>query len=153
MEKETLQPESEKEKLNKKYWFDVDDPDETAMLSELLAKDVLFANSHNYSHEVFGKTYTGHSICLFVNCNDVFAWACSDAEDISLKELPELFKWYEKNPVHGSTVWVCLKRKQKPQFPVQKLLKENNLWNDELEALPENAYDEYCRKTYPNYGK
>ena len=135
-----------------KYWFDIDGklvPDEEAMVAHLLEENILFVNARRYvSNEKTNELSKNETLVLFLNCNDVFAWAYSDAEDVSYDELPELFKMYEANTDCGPTQWVCIKRNQKPQAPMVKYLKENDGWNEVMEALPENKYDVYCREKY-----
>ena len=135
-----------------KYWFDIDGkkvPDHEAMVAHLLEENVLFLSSHKYvcgeNDDLISKTET---LILHLNCSDVFAWAFSDGEDVSYDELPELFALYESNPKCGTIQWVCMKRNQKPQAPMVKYMKENNGWNEVMEALPENKYDAYCKEKF-----
>ena len=122
------------------YWYDEEDPNHKAMIAKLLDDDVLFCNSRKYICD-YRKGLQPETIILMVNCNDVFAWGSADAEEISLAELPELFKMHEDDPKCGSTKWACLKRNEKPQKPMIDWLKEHNAWTDELEKLPENKAD------------
>lgn len=128
-----------------KYWFDIDGkkvPDHEAMVAHLLEENVLFVNGRRYvSNEKTNELSKNETLVLFLNCNDVFAWACADAEDVSYDELPELFRLYEVNSYCGPTQWVCVKRNQKPQKLIIDWLKLKNGWNEVMEALPENRYD------------
>lgn len=138
-----------KESIQRAYWYDINgkkEPDENSMLAKLLDENILFANSFAYAYS--DGVLRGRTITLFVLCNDVFAWATADAEDITIEELPQLFEMYEKNPKCASTQWVCVKRNEKPQEPMIKWLKENNGWNETLEALPENNYDKFLKEKY-----
>ena len=132
-----------------KYWFDINgkkEPDHEAMAAHLLEENILFVNSRKYVIEdAISKNET---LILHLNCNDVFAWAYADGEDVSYNELPELFKMYEANRDCGPTQWVCIKRNQKPQAPIVKYMKENNGWNEIMEALPENKYEAYYKKKF-----
>lgn len=133
------------DKTESKYWFDIDGkkvPDHEAMVAHLLEENVLFVNARRYvSNEKTNELSKNETLVLFLNCNDVFAWGCADAEDVSYSELPELFKLYEADDKCGTIQWVCIKRNQKPQAPIVKYMKENNGWNEVMEALPENRYD------------
>ena len=133
------------------YWLTLSDrtvhPNEEEMLAKLLQEGILFCNSRKYL-DSDDKTVRPETIVLFVNCSDVFAWGCADAESIALAELPELFKMYEANPKTAATIWVCKKRNEKPQLPVADWLKEENAWTDEMEQLPSNQYDSYCKEQY-----
>ena len=69
---------------------------------------------------------------LFINCNDLFFWACSDAEEFDfLLDLSDLKKALEESPEHGDILWVCRKRKMRPQKPYYKYFnkKEKKLFN------------------------
>lgn len=134
--------------MNSKFWIKIGEdyePLEQDMLIELLDKNILIPNSHKYWCEHL-KEMCPETLTLFVNCSDVFAWGCADAEEFTLQELPELFKLYEWDNVYGSTKWVCKKRNQKPQKPIVDELKKIGKWDDEFERLPDNEYDKKVRK-------
>ena len=120
----------------------------------LLEEDVLFINSRPYVEApwqpkeewTISENYT---IVVFVLCNDVFAWGCADAEELDyserneekneLKELLEFHLNCDKG--WGSVKWVCKKRNEQPQAPMITAMKEVGAWNDMMEALPLNKYD------------
>ena len=54
------------------------------------------------------------------------------------KTWEDLCKWICKDPIWGSSIWVCLKRGLQPQATIRSSLKLNKLWTDELEALKRN---------------
>jgi hypothetical protein len=88
-----------------------------------------------------------------VMCNDIFAWGCADAEYIDDEEFDNLYAMWYNDMEWGGARWCCIKRNEKPQLPVVKLMKEAGSWDDVLEALPENQYDAAIRKyNNPNYG-
>jgi len=62
---------------------------------------------------------------MWVNCNDLFHWACADGEGFELKDLPELNQAYQDSPEFGDMLWVCRRRKMRPQQPCYKYLKED----------------------------
>lgn len=89
--------------------------------------------------------------CFYVNCNDIFAWGCADAEPIQDEEIYDLAKMVVEDPKWGSAKWCILKRKEMPQWPVLKAMKEDGSWNfDEktLATLEENYYDKWCKEHY-----
>ena len=124
--------------------------DEDEAILQLLAEGILFSNYRTHSSDDKKLTNDGKTIVLFLNCNDVFAWACADAEDVSsIEELKSLYDYCEKYGAwEGSTIWVCMKRKQKPQSPVEKMLKDNNTWPIELDTIEENKYDLIMNEEY-----
>lgn len=130
------------ETVERCYWVYIDGkkiPAASAMVAKLLDEDVLFVNSRPYANE--NGVLCGKTLTLYLNCSDVFAWAYSDAIDITLDELPHLFELYEQNPLCGPIVWACKKRSEKPQRSIIQWLKLKGGWNDELENLPDNKYD------------
>jgi len=100
-------------------------------LAHLLCEGVIFCNN-GWFKDKWPKDY----ITLHVNCNDVFAWACADAEDVTYHEVSELYEMYKKDPCWGPAAWCIKKRKQMPQSPVEKRIKEQGIWN--LEELIKN---------------
>ena len=122
--------------MEREYWLEytnkdkekVRDPIEEAMVAKLLDEEILYINDW------------GNHTSLYVNCNDVFVWACADGEPLSILDIPVLFEEYEKDPRWGSTKWVCKKRNEKPQVPIEKMMKDEGLWTEEMEALPDNLY-------------
>ncbi len=71
-----------------------------------------------------------------VDCSDVFAWGCADAEDLPLlgfgdeREAPfwDLYERVRACPKWGSTQWCILRRGRRPQAPVEKRMREEGAW-------------------------
>ncbi len=78
---------------------------------------------------------SGQPTTLWVNCNDLFYWACADAEEATLEELPALAAEIERNALWGSSIWACKHRGEPPQEPVVRRMKEAGVWSDELQKL------------------
>lgn len=114
-----------------------------AAVAELLDAEVLFVNSRPYCELDFSKTppaaqpqVAGHTLVLFVNCNDLFWWATADAECCELHELPGLYDAWKAHGAVGVERWCCYRRKMRPQTPIEKQMRERGQWTPELEALP-----------------
>lgn len=81
---------------------------------------------------------------LWVNCSDLFYWACADAEPLPPVgfggdlEAPlwDLYDRVRRDGPHGASVWCCLRRGMRPQTPIERNWRRDLLWTDELEALP-----------------
>lgn len=73
----------------------------------------------------------GEAIKLLVPCNDLFFWACADAEDFDVAEL-EAFRKTLSECDHGELLWCCHKREMRPQNPYYKYFtpEEVELFND-----------------------
>ena len=84
---------------------------------------------------------TNDDIEIHMNCNDVFMWACSDMEEVTFDEL-ENFAEMSKTP-WGAIKWVCIKRNEKPQYPMIWDMSQDGEWDDVMENLPDNAYNEH----------
>jgi hypothetical protein len=121
-------------------------------LSILLKNDVLFCNQRYYSQKSDGKS-EGSTIVLFVICNDIFAWACADAEDLPCSEIPKLYRMWEKDKIYGPSKWCCVRRNEKPQKPVIECMKKEGVWDDTMEKLPDNSYDLQWKKLYESKEK
>ena len=78
---------------------------------------------------------------VFLNCNDIFAWACADAEPISVKNIKGLVQEVIKDVKNGSIYWACKQRNEKPQYAVAQSMRQKGTWTEEMEALPPNGYD------------
>lgn len=61
---------------------------------------------------------------LYVNCNDLFYWACADQEDFELSDLDDFNKCLKDSRENGDILWVCRKRKMRPQKPYYKYFNE-----------------------------
>lgn len=57
---------------------------------------------------------------LWVNCSDLFYWACADAEDFTIEDLPEFNRALAESPEHGTLLWCCRKCGMRPQRPYYK---------------------------------
>jgi hypothetical protein len=112
---------------------------EDSAVVELLAADVLFVNSRKYLN--LDGTTAPETLVLFVRLNDVFAWACSDAECVSLAELPALYDTWKARGDVGVEQWACLKRQMRPQYCVEQEWRRDGQWTEALEALPVRATD------------
>ncbi len=97
-------------------------------LKVLLTKDIIFINNGHWK-----KDWPEDHITVHVNCNDIFAWGCADSEDITYDELEDLYNMYKKDPYWGPGAWCIKKRKQMPQKPVEKYIRDEGIWN--LEEL------------------
>lgn len=134
-----------------KAFFDIGGKEycnESFCLSRLLADEVLFCNERDYLEIEFisdekgvikgsrpGKEVGGSTTLLYVNCNDIFAWGCADAEDLPTSEIGNLYKMHIADPSWGSAKWCCIRRNTKPQDPVIKYMKEAGVWDEKMEAL------------------
>lgn len=108
-------------------------------LARLLAEEVVYINCFHWKKEwpEEAQKLTG----LFVNCNDIFAWACSDAELLLYEDIQSLYDAWSADPIWGPAKWCAVKRNQKPQDPVVKAMKEAGAWDETMEALGENTMD------------
>lgn len=112
---------------------------ENIALAKLLVDGVLFVG--DFDSGPFFKTEersTEATLCVWVNCNDLFMWASADAEDITEDELPELYNMHMADKEWGSLKWACKKRNMQPQAPIIRDMKKDGAWDDMMEALSKN---------------
>lgn len=126
-------------------------------LAHLLMNDVVFLNSYWWKYYDMGKynketkrfdtplenpTWTkdeSRAISVSVNCNDIFAWGCADAEDLPFKEIENLYRMWKADPNWGPAKWCAIQRNQKPQKPVIDSMKKSGSWDAVMESLESNT--------------
>lgn len=91
-------------------------------LAELLLKEIVMV-------------YPGlrQTIGVAVMCNDVFGYACADAEEVPYGDILDVWKAQKNNPIYGVLIWLIHRRKCKPIQPHIDSLKEAGLWTEEME--------------------
>ena len=141
--------------MSNEVFFEVDGKeycDEELAVSILLREQVLFigfSRDFSYSPIKFGDIYKdgGHSIVVSVNCGDIFAWGCSDAEHLPYDEIPKLYKMFVADSKWGSTKWCCVRRNEQPQQPIKDSMIKDGSWDDAMEKLKENNQTAYFKMT------
>lgn len=116
--------------------FEIDDTtyyDEERILAQLLLDGVCHLNT--------GSFYEDRTVCAFVTCNDIFAWACADSECVTYSELPALYEMHMADPKWGVIKWCILRRKEMPQSPVLREMKEDGAWDIDNEQIGPNTTD------------
>lgn len=108
----------------------------TEALAILLLEEVVFLNDHWWEKE--WPEAAQKTISINVNVNDVFAWACGDAEGLDYSELESLYDHWVKDRTWGPAVWCCKKRNMMPQKPVAKAIKVAGIWDLESMGLEPN---------------
>ncbi len=117
--------------------------EEEKALANLLLHEAVFTNNHWWKKEWpedAQKTFSFN-----VNCNDVFAWGCSDAEEMYTTDVELVYLMWAKDPDWGTAVWCMQKRKQKPQQPVWDRIKKAGIWNLKGLALGPDVTDEQSK--------
>lgn len=105
-------------------------------LAVLLMSKVVFLNNFWWEKEL--PAHMKGIVSIHVNCNDVFAWGCSDSEDLHYDEIENVYRAFLKDGHAGVEIWCIKKRNLQPQQPVLNNLKKLGLWTPELDALPLN---------------
>lgn len=105
--------------------------EEEGALAILLLNEVIFLNTYHW--EKSWPEEAKNTIYLGVDCSDVFAWGCSDSEAAHYKDIETLYRMWKKDTRWGAAIWCMIQRKQMPQSPVEKKIREEGLWD--LDAL------------------
>jgi hypothetical protein len=108
-------------------------------LALMLLNGVIFLNDHWWEKDWPDDAKKVTS--LNVNCNDVFAWACADAEELPYAEIENLYRMWRKDPAWGAEVWCIKRRNQMPQKPVEKAIRKAGVWDLDAMLLPANTQD------------
>lgn len=111
------------------------------ILGWLLLSNEAFINSSVIDKQFWDDDDTPQeTTIIFINCNDVFAWACAEGEPATDDDIEKLYEELKKDQGWGSVIWVCKKRNQKPQIPVEEDMKKSGSWTEEMESLRPNDY-------------
>jgi hypothetical protein len=113
--------------------------EEEIALAHMLIAGIVFLNSHHWENDWPEKARQAPA--LLVECNDVFAWACAEAEEFGHHEIESLYKAWQADKTWGTAKWCCIKRQQKPQPPVEAAMRKAGSWDAVMEALPANTKD------------
>ncbi len=105
---------------------------EELAVSEMLHDGPLFISYADYDKQT--------KICVL--CNDLFAWGCSDAEDLPVSEIGAVYKLWKADPMWGTSKWCCHRRNLQPQPPVKKAMQTAGSWDEAMEKLPRSPFDE-----------
>lgn len=109
--------------------------DRLALAALLMAEEV-FVNGAHWK----GKD-RAEDITVLAICNDVFAWGCSDAEEVPWSELRNLYEHFVKDARWGVAVWCMKRRGEMPQRPVAARIREAGVWDLDGMGLEPNHYD------------
>lgn len=105
-------------------------------LAWLIADGKIFLNSHWWEEEWTKEQKQLTSINL--NCNDLFAWGCADAEELMYKDIEQVWSHYKQDTEYGTDVWCIKKRNQMPQKPLYDAIKKAGYWNLDIMGLHPN---------------
>jgi hypothetical protein len=141
--------------------------EEAAALAHLLINEVIFLNSHWWQFSNLGSynqetrridmvprqdarwtKAESELISIHVSCNDIFAWGCSDSEDIPYKGIEPLYRMWRADPAWGAAKWCCIQRNEQPQRPVAEAMKKAGAWDETMANLPPNGYDQRLAEMY-----
>jgi len=81
---------------------------------------VLACISRNDIHESLWWRCDGEysPVTFFVNCNDLFYWACADCEPFTAEDVAAMDAAIaDAGPMYGPSLWCCRKRAMRPQKP------------------------------------
>ena len=112
-------------------------------LSVLLANEVVHLGSLRWRKDLPEAALNLPG--LSVDCSDVFAWGCSDVEPLAHGDVEAVYRMWLRDPHWGPAVWCMLRRREMPQRPVERRIRETGAWDlDALRAehgLRANRYD------------
>ncbi|OJY66474.1 hypothetical protein [Rhizobium sp. 60-20] len=118
-------------------------------LAELLHKEVIFLNSFWWEKELPERIQ--ESINVLVQCSDIFAWACADAEPLPYAEIERLWRMWKTDQHWGPAVWCMLRRKQMPQKPVEAAIRKAGIWDLDSLNLEDNTQDEWAQEQFRRF--
>lgn len=110
-------------------------------MSEPPCDKMIFEPSKAVAHLILNEIISIHTGALIVNCSDVFAWACGDAEPLPFSQIENLYRMWRKDPEFGAEVWCMIQRKQMPQKPVESKIRAAGIWDLDALGLKPNTRD------------
>lgn len=123
--------------------------EEEEALAIMLADGTCFVNSYHWKSE--WPEADRERVAIIVNCNDIFAWACADGEELDHDQIKPLYDSCVAHPKWGSAIWCAIRRSQKPQPPVIRKMKADGVWDDRMEKLGENWQDAETQALFAEY--
>jgi len=115
-------------RFSAKKWFRALSSDDREIIGDLLASGHL--------HLVPADD----GLRLHTSCDDLFEWRSSDSEEVSLAEVPALAAAIEDDPKWGAWIWASKKRGVPPQESVADDMKDDGVWDAELDALEQGQH-------------
>jgi len=107
-------------------------------VAALLAAGVVFVNAPWYRSDL-PESDRGVAR-LLVNSSDVFAWACAEAEDLPMAEIPRLYAAWRADRTWGTTAWCIALRRAPAQPPVAARMHAAGTWDPERLAREGTTY-------------
>lgn len=108
-----------------------DKPDKEIIFEPQLALALLLNNQviciDNHWWEKDWPEKARNSTYLGVNCSDVFSWGCSECEEISYREIKDLYLMYKQDSRNGPILWCMKKRREMPQNPVADSMRKEGI--------------------------
>lgn len=115
--------------------------EEEPALALLLINHQVFMNTHWWMKDEGWPKDATETFSFNVNCNDVFAWGCADAEEMFDDDLRDVYDHFIKDPMWGTAVWCMKKRNQLPQKPVYDKIMAAGIWDlDNMGLDPNDKY-------------
>lgn len=109
----------------------------------LLKDDILSVSEGKYLS--IDDMVGGTTVMLSVNCNDVFS-PCADSQDLRESEIENLYNMHMADKRWGAYKWCCIVRNMKPVSSIVYGMKQFGVWDDKMENLNDNWFDENCKR-------
>lgn len=110
------------------------DFDEESAICELIEAGIVFIGGKSGPFFRCGDE-SGAQVGLWVNCNDLWAWATADAEPLAIDDIEPLYVTM-CNPARFSFQrWAALRYRRLPMPEIVLDMKSVGVWDDALGAL------------------
>jgi len=77
----------------------------------------------------------GGQAALWINCNDLWAWALTDAEPLCMEDIEPLYIAVCNPGRFAIAKWICLHFKRPPMPEIIHDMREAGVWGEEMEGL------------------
>ena len=114
-------------------------------LAHLLGEGQVILNDHWWKENIWPEECT-RLFAVAAVCNDVFAYASADAQEVQFNELQDLYEHYHRDPLWGVSVWCMKKRNMMPLNRVADRIRCLGVWDLDSMNLNENPSERCLRE-------
>lgn len=108
--------------------------DTEKMAARLLDNHILHICTSDYMIDD-DEEESGQTAIMFANANDLFGPG-ADCVDVTEEDIPSLYQAWKHKDSHSLDMWLCKKERKQPMFTIREKMKNDGVWDDELDSLP-----------------
>lgn len=110
--------------------------DKEFALIELILGDCVFIGRGDTPFFEAGEGEAPSPLAIWFNCNDLWAWACADAEIMNYEDIEGYYIAMCDPRPFAITKWICKKFGRRPMPEIIRDMQRDGVWDEEMENLP-----------------